>query len=74
MIYKTAALLLSVFFHLSEAQVAATQTVTLNGFVTDKTDGQALEGATVALYGMDANETVPLYGAAGAHSGCALRR
>jgi len=40
------------------------QSGTINGFVTDLSDGQALEGATVALYGMDADETVPLYGAA----------
>ncbi len=40
------------------------QTGTINGFVTDRSDGQALEGATIALYGIDADQTVPLYGAA----------
>ena len=38
------------------------QPSTLNGFVTDRSDGQILEGATVALYAPDNNEGAPLHG------------
>ncbi len=49
-------------FLLSKTSLA--QTATLNGFVTDRSDGQAMEGATVALYSTNPSETAPLHGSA----------
>ena len=46
------------------AQITLAQTSSLNGFVTDGSDGRPLERATVALYSTNGNELTLRYGAA----------
>ena len=48
----------------SPKQLAQAQTATLNGFVTDESTGQVMEGATIALYRADVNDAAPVYGTA----------
>jgi len=54
-----------VFAALALAGPAYAQTATVSGFISDSTDGQALEGATVALYPFaDGFDAAPAYGTA----------